>query len=462
MNPAAEPNNTHRSATVATQNACKLCTPYGATLAFLGLEGTVPLLHGSQGCATYIRRHMIGHFREPVDVASSNFHESAAIFGGRDNLHNAISNVTKQYDPSAIGIATTCLAETIGDNVPMILRELDSADDLPELIPVSTASYQGTHEAGYFRAIRAVVEHFCPADETTEEGTINSSSINILSPMVSPEDIRYLKQVVESFGLSANLLPDYADRLDGGTWEQYQRIPEGGTPLQAVREMPTALATLELGTPLGLDESAGEYLARVHGQDLHSLPVPAGVENSDRFFETLSCLGGKGVATEYLAQRGRLIDAMIDAHKYLFEKKAVVYGEHDLVLSVVAILRELGVTPSLCATGGKTGQLAEDVSELLGSSARDCTVIEGVDFVELEAQARAVQPDVLIGNSNGAKLSRLMDVPLLRLGMPIHDRIGASRIRLLGYAGAIEFIDRLCNIFIARQQDNSPVGYTHM
>ena len=70
----------------ATCNACKLCAPLGACLAFRGVEGAMPLLHGSQGCATYIRRYMISHFREPLDIASSNFSETAAVFGGRENL----------------------------------------------------------------------------------------------------------------------------------------------------------------------------------------------------------------------------------------------------------------------------------------------------------------------------------------------------------------------------------------
>jgi len=43
-----------------------------------GIAGTVPFLHGSQGCATYIRRYLISHFREPMDIAASNFAEHAA------------------------------------------------------------------------------------------------------------------------------------------------------------------------------------------------------------------------------------------------------------------------------------------------------------------------------------------------------------------------------------------------
>ena len=99
-----------------------MCTPLGAALVFHGIEGTIPLLHGSQGCSTYMRRYLISHFKEPVDIASSNFSEETAVFGGGANLKLAVENVARQYSPEMIGIATTCLSETIGDDVSMILN----------------------------------------------------------------------------------------------------------------------------------------------------------------------------------------------------------------------------------------------------------------------------------------------------------------------------------------------------
>ena len=97
----------------STRNACKLCTPLGACLVFRGVEGCIPFLHGSQGCSTYIRRYLISHFREPMDIASSNFHEESAIFGGSSNFQQGVLNVLRQYQPQLIGAATTCLAETM-------------------------------------------------------------------------------------------------------------------------------------------------------------------------------------------------------------------------------------------------------------------------------------------------------------------------------------------------------------
>ena len=103
---------------VSTTNACKLCKPFGACLAFRGIEGAVPFLHGSQGCATYMRRYIISHFREPMDIASSSLGEKQAVYGGGANLKQGLKNVMAKYNTGMIGIATTCLTETIGDDVP--------------------------------------------------------------------------------------------------------------------------------------------------------------------------------------------------------------------------------------------------------------------------------------------------------------------------------------------------------
>ncbi|MEQ8959566.1 MAG: nitrogenase component 1, partial [Coleofasciculus sp. C2-GNP5-27] len=108
---------------VSTTNACKLCKPLGACIAFRGIEGTVPFLHGSQGCATYMRRYIISHFREPIDIASSSLSEKHAVYGGGPNLKKGILNVMDKYGAKVVGIATTCLTETIGDNVSGLLRE---------------------------------------------------------------------------------------------------------------------------------------------------------------------------------------------------------------------------------------------------------------------------------------------------------------------------------------------------
>jgi nitrogenase molybdenum-iron protein NifN len=76
--------------------------------------------------------------------------------------------------------------------------------------------------------------------------------------------------------------------------------------------------------------------------------------------------------------------------------------------------------------------------------------------------ARGLAPDFMIGSSKGYKLSRELDIPLVRVGFPIHDRIGGQRILHLGYRGAQQLFDAVTNTLLARAQDASAVGYSYL
>jgi nitrogenase molybdenum-iron protein NifN len=442
----------------ATTNACKLCKPLGASIAFRGIEGCVPFLHGSQGCATYMRRYIISHFNEPIDIASSSLGEKNAIYGGGPNLKLGLKNVTAKYSPQLIGIATTCLTETIGDDVPMLLAEYRkefTSDCSPLLVHVSTPSYSGTHMEGFHAAVRAVVEQVA-------KKTAAHSGINLLSGFISPADIRYLRQVCTDFQLAATILPDYSDTLDGPALCDYPLIPEGGTPLAAIEAMGGARATVELGATLP-EVTGGTILRNVHAVPLHRTALPVGIRSSDRFFQLLAELSGRDIPQQHTAARGRLIDSMVDGHKYVFGKKAVVYGEEDLVVGMTALLAEIGVRPVLCASGGKSGRMAMAIGEALADL--DCpmpAVQEDVDFYDIESLAEDLAVDLVVGHSKGYAFARRMNLPLVRVGFPIHDRIGGQRILHLGYHGAQALFDLITNTLIEKKQNDSPVGYSYM
>ena len=191
--------------------------------------------------------------------------------------------------------------------------------------------------------------------------------------------------------------------------------------------------------------------------------MPIGLRETDRFFTGLEDLSGRPVPAKHAAERGRLVDAFVDAHKYVFNKRAVVYGEEDLVVGLVSFLAEIGVKPVLCASGGKSGRLAEAVAEVTGTLLPEAPVVrEGVDFFEIAEEAEALAPDLLIGHSKGYHLARRWQVPLMRVGFPIHDRFGGQRILHLGYRGAQNLLDQIVNAMIERKQETSPVGYGYM
>jgi nitrogenase molybdenum-iron protein NifN len=458
---------------VSTTNACKLCTPLGAAMAFQGIEGAIPFLHGSQGCATYMRRYVISHYREPIDIASSSLGEKHAVYGGGPNLKQGIRNVMKKYRPKVIGIATTCLTETIGDDVPMILQELRrELENLPEgsalplLVPVSTPSYSGTQADGFLAALRSVVATL--ADDAKPHG-----GINLLPGLVSPADIRYLKEILRDFNIGSTILPDISDRLDAPAVDHYEKLPPGGTPVASIRAMGGAMATIEFGrtlpdtTPGNVGRleaaTAGLLLAERYDQPRFPLGLPIGLRESDAFFHVLEEVSGRETPEDHLKERGRLVDAYVDGHKYVFGKRAIVYGEEDLVVGLVAFLAEIGIKPVLCASGGKSGRFEKAVAAVTdGILDEPPRVMEGVDFHQIGELSESLGPDLMIGHSKGYSLARGMKIPLIRVGFPIHDRFGGQRLRHIGYRGTQDLLDRVVNAILKSSQESSPVGYGYL
>ncbi|WP_456431280.1 nitrogenase component 1 [Thermosulfuriphilus sp.] len=449
---------------VSTTNACKLCMPLGATLAFRGIEGAVPFLHGSQGCATYMRRYIISHFREPMDIASSSLGEKHAVYGGGPNLKLGIMNVANKYQAKLIGIASTCLTETIGDDVPMILKEFQRETGLcfdgrraPYIVFAATPSYSGTHKDGFLAATKALIKGICRPEAPS------GPEVGIFPGLVSPADIRHLKDILSDFGLSGIVIPDISDPLDAPATDDYQKIPPGGTPLSAIESLAKARAFLELGRMVSGERSPGSILKEGFGVRLYSLGLTIGLRETDTFFKALSEISGSPIPRRYVLERGRLVDAMVDAHKYLFGQKVVIYGEEDLVIGLTSFLVELGAKPVICATGDCNRGFAEKIQTLTtGLLPEPPRVITGVDFYELAAVCEDHPPDILIGNSKGYHLARRLGIPLIRVGFPIHDRLGAQRILHLGYRGALELLDRLVNTIIGLRQESSAVGYTYI
>jgi nitrogenase molybdenum-iron protein NifN len=447
----------------ATTNACKLCKPLGACLAFRGIEGAIPFLHGSQGCATYMRRYIISHYREPMDIASSSLGEKHAVYGGGPNLKLGLNNVMNKYDASMVGIATTCLTETIGDDVPMIIREFVNDlgngrrdTDIPPLVTVSTPSYSGTHTEGFHAAVRAVLDRLSSQVDPHE-------GLNIFPGFVSPADVRYLKEVLEDFHLKGTVLPDISRTLDGVALTQYENVPSGGTPISQILSMGGSRASLEFSRTLDKQTSPAALLEERFGVRRHTLGMPIGLRESDELFDILSEASGREIPEEHSLERGRLIDAYVDGHKYVFGKRAVVYGEADLVVGLTAFLSEIGIQPVLCATGSESGKLEDAIRTVAGELLAELpAIMEGVDFFRIEESAAGLMPDLLIGNSKGHHLARKLGVPLVRVGFPIHDRFGGQRLLHVGYRGTQSLFDRVVNTLIASKQYGSPVGYTYM
>ncbi len=433
-------------------NPCKMCMPMGACLAFKGMEKSIVVMHGSQGCSTYVRRHMAQHYNEPVDIASSSLNEKATVYGGEANLKRGLKNVIKMYKPKTIGVVTTCLAETIGEDIDRILKDFMieeklSAEDI-DIISVPTPGYGGTQFEGYYLAVKRMVEKITVSSEPTNK-------INIIAGMMSPGDIREIKLILERFGIEAVILPDVSETLDAPyKGLEFEKLPDGGTTSSEIKTMSGSLATIEFGVHSREEHSAGEYLKKEFGVPLYRMPIPIGLKNSDTFIKTLSKISGKKIPEYYIKARGRMLDAMIDSHKYNGEGVAAVFGEPELVTSISSLCLENGIVPKVISTGTNIKKIREFLSEDLDKFGDEIAVLEDTDFETIREYVKEKGVNILIGHSDGKYIEEKEGIPLIRVGFPVHDRVGAQRQVTIGYDGSMNLLDILTNSLLGQKYSN--------
>ncbi|MDR3588805.1 MAG: nitrogenase component 1 [Negativicutes bacterium] len=424
------------------ENPCHMCMPIGGILPLKGIEASMVIIHGSQGCSTYMRRTIAEHFNEPVDVGSSSLNEKGTIYGGEKNLKQALDNIRKVYSPKLIGVLTTCLAETIGEDIERFAADYLAERQLGDLaiVTVSTPGYGGSQAEGYFLTVRQIVA-------TLAEKTAAHHKINIIIPAISPADIREIKRLLALMDIQYTLCPDFSDTLDRPYLPTYSKMPPGGTAIADIRAMAGAAATIEMGLTVDDAHSPGRFLADQHGVPLYKVPIPIGLGNCDRFFAALTAITGKTVPDSVAAERGRLMDAMVDSHKYNFAGRAVIFGEPELVYAVTGTCLENGVRPAVVATGLGGTKLADIIANE-AAEPDDILFLPETDFAAIRSHSVAAGANIAIGHSDGRFLTEREGIPLVRLGFPIHDRVGGQRLLSVGYTGTAMFLDRITNTLL--------------
>lgn len=429
-----------------SQNPCHMCMPMGGILALKGVEGAMALLHGSQGCSTYMRRHIAEHFNEPVDVASSSLNEKGTVYGGQANLKKAMDNVRRVYNPKIIGILTTCLAETIGEDIRRIACEYQQETECDcRIVTAATPGYGGTHTEGYWSTLRELVAQLASP-------TPLHAGVNIIVPAaLSPADLREIKRWLDLFDVDYTLLPDISETMDRPYESSYEKIADGGTSLASIGRMSGAVATLELGGPVDEKMSPGAWLRDYHSVPLVRLPIPIGLANTDLFLQALIVATGKVAPPSLQRERGLLMDAMIDAHKYSFHVRPVLFGDPELVYTLTGFCAENGMFPRVAATGGGSGAWRESVRQLLSEALEPARVMEETDMAKILSQSMSAGVNLAVGPSVGRYLEEQADIPLVRIGFPIQDRQGAQRILSVGYTGTALLLDKCVNTFLERK-----------
>lgn len=435
-----------------TVNPAKTCQPIGAMYAALGIHGCLPHSHGSQGCCSYHRSTLTRHYKEPVMAGTSSFTEGASVFGGQANLVQAIDNIFTIYGPDVIAVHTTCLSETIGDDMNQIIGKAREEGKIPEgkhVIYANTPSYVGSHVTGFANMVSGMVRGF-PAKSGTPNG-----KINIIPGWVEPADMREIRNIAKAMGIDIIMFPDTSGVLDAPQTGHYEFYPEGGCTISDLVAAGDSTATLALGQ--FCSEDGAKMLENKCGVKFRALDLPIGIAATDRFITALSECAGVPVPASITEERGRLVDMITDMQQYLYRRKVALWGDPDQLIALSEFLLDLDMIP-LYTVSGTPGKAFTSRMEKLLANVPEAKFRNGAnaDMFLMHQWIKNEKVDLLLGNTYGKYIARDEDIPFVRMGFPILDRVGHSYFPTVGYRGAMRILEQILGVLMDHQDRHAP------
>ena len=430
-----------------TVNPAKTCQPIGAMYAALGVHGCLPHSHGSQGCYAYHRSALSRHFKEPVVAATSAFTEGASVFGGQANLVQAIDNIFSVYNPDVIAVHTTCLSETIGDDVPQIVAKARADGKIPEgkfVFHANTPSYVGSHVTGFASTAKAMVDYFAEAEGRREK------TINLIPGYVEPADMAETRRLEEMMGIATIMFPDTAKVLNGPLTGKYKMFPEGGVTIAELKQSGRSTGTVALGRTASLP--AARALDAKCKVPCEILGLPIGLHGTDAYVDTLRRMAGVNVPDALNLERGQLVDAISDWHQYFYGKRVAIVGDPDQVLALTRFLVSLDMRPAHIITGSPAGKKYEkSLREAVAEIPEDVNIKVPGDMLLFHQWIKTDPVDLIIGNTYAKYIAKDEDIPLVRYGFPIYDRMGHSYFPTTGYRGGLRLLEKLLDAILDRK-----------
>jgi nitrogenase molybdenum-iron protein beta chain len=384
-------------------------------------------------------------------AATSSFTEGASVFGGGANLVQAINNIFSVYEPEVIAVHTTCLSETIGDDIPQIIAKARDEGKIPPgryVIHANTPSYVGSHVTGFANMVKGMVDYFAQANGHKE------NRVNIIPGYVEPCDMEEIKRLAAELGVPHIMFPDTSNVLNGPQTGRYHMFPSGGVTVAELIQAGSSVGTVALGRlASGPAARALDTKCKV---PCEILDLPIGLQATDIFIDTLRQIAGVTVPESLNIERGRLVDVITDMHQYFFGRKVALAGDPDQLVALTQFLVDIDMWPIHIVTGTPGKKFESQIKEITKEVPHPVNVRAAGDMFLLHQWVRNDPVDLLMGNTYLKYIARDEDIPLVRFGFPILDRIGHSYFPTVGYRGGLRLLEKILDALLDRKDRDAP------
>ncbi len=408
-------------------NPIKLSQPMGAMLCFLGIKNCMPLMHGAQGCASFSKVFFTRHFNDPIAVQTTAVNDITAVIDGGDySISESIKNITSKVKPDLVGLFTTGLTETKGDDIKGATILLQ---DQQTICYVNTPDFEGSIESGFAKSIEAIIDQLVTASDTVD----TQKAVIIPNVNIKPIEIEKIKDTVALFGYEVVALPDLSDSLDGHLGLKQGTLSSGGISVEEIKELATASLVITIGSSV---KKAGQKLNEKNEKiNLFHYDSLGGLENSDKFFKDLCTV--KNVSTPHpsiVRWRKRLQDALLDTHFALGSSSVVLALEPDQCISIANTIIEAGANIKAIITTHKN-DLLDDI---------ECENLLIGDFEDVEKYLE--DSEILISNFHGERYTMKHKKALMLRGFPDYEGVGNQLKNDILYEGSAYLLFEMANI----------------
>ena len=408
-------------------NPIKLSQPMGAMLCFLGIKNCMPLMHGAQGCASFSKVFFTRHFNDPIAVQTTAVNDITAVIDGGDYaISESIKNITKKVKPELVGLFTTGLTETKGDDIK---GACTLVADVQQMVYVNTPDFEGSIESGFAKSIEAIIEQLVErANELDSNKALIIPNVNL-----KPIEVEKIKDTISLFGYEVFSLPDLSESLDGHLGLKQGALTSGGISVEDIKKLATSSLVFTIGKSV---EKCGEKILEKNPNiQLFHFDSLGGLEASDKFFKILCKV--KNITQPHpsiVRWRKRLQDALLDTHFVIGSSKVIIALEPDQALSVANTIIEAGANIKAIVTTHRNDLLDEI----------ECEHLMVGDFEDVESFLQ--EGDLVISNFHAERLAIKHKKALLVRGYPDFEGLGNQLKNDVLYEGSSYLLFELANL----------------
>lgn len=411
------------------------CLLQGAVSVLKSIEGVVPIVHSTAGCAAQEKHisNAAGSYTDNYTIACTNIIEKQIVFGGSSRLREQIKNTVKVLEGELYVVVSGCAAEIVGDDIGAMTKE--AAEQGYPVINISTPGFKGHSFDAYTRVVRGIIDGLEKLQ--APEASVDEALINIfgIAPNIDPHwegNLEELQLLLEEAGFRPNPLFGY-----GSSVENWKQIKNAGLNVAF--------------TGWGLD--IARYLKEKYQTPYIYIEEAAlGIEGVEEILEKLAA-----VRSDKQEQLGALLQRKRDKYLYFLSKLAPTYYRRHIQKEVVVVGPTYIAEPVASFLENSFGQIvkgiiltdkaAEPEKENISKKLKFETFFSE-DGKRIQEKIRELSPEIILGSQLEASVAKELEIPLLYISLPTEGSVILRR-SLLGADGGLAFLEEYSNAVLA-------------